>query len=67
MIRMLSERTIQIEKGVYLWLIDYVKAFNKVRQNDLFELLREIDLFEKDISIILNIYWEQTVCIWVEK
>lgn len=41
-----------MQKEVYLRFIDYWKAFSKVRDNVLLELLCNLDIPKKDISII---------------
>lgn len=48
MIRMLSERAIQMQ-DVHLCFIDYTKAFDKVKHKDLFELLGKLDIFQKGV------------------
>lgn len=35
--RITSERAMQMQKGVHLWFVDYIKAFDNVRHNDHFE------------------------------
>lgn len=47
MIRMISEVALQIQKNMHLFLIDYVKTFEKTRHKDLLELLGKRDLFGK--------------------
>ena len=37
---MTIERCIEMQKDIYLCLIDYLKAFDKVRQEDLFQILK---------------------------
>ncbi|MGX9987587.1 reverse transcriptase domain-containing protein [Soonwooa purpurea] len=66
MLRILSERAIQVQKKLYLCFIDYAKAFDKVRHKGLFELLSSLDIFGKDIRVLKNLYWQQTACIRVE-
>lgn len=45
--------------------IQYAKVFDKVYK-ELFELLSELDTFEKDIRIIHHLYWVQISSIWRE-
>lgn len=58
MLKMLSGSAIQTQKNVYLCFIDYTKAFDKVHHKELLELLSNHDIFEKDIRIIKNLYWQ---------
>lgn len=66
MIRMISERAIQVQKDVYLCFIHYANSFDKVRHKELMELLGNFDIFRKDARIIENLYWEKTTCIELE-
>lgn len=45
---------------------DYAKEYGKLRHKDLYELLRKLDLFGKDVRIIKISYWGQTACILIE-
>ena len=42
MMRMLSERAIEMQKHIYVCFIDYTKAFDKVRHVELFDLLQHL-------------------------
>ena len=42
--------------------MDYTKAFDKVRHEDLMEILQELEIDGKDIRVVRNLYWEQTAC-----
>ena len=66
MLRMLSERAIEMQKEVYVCFIDYTKAFDKVRHEDLMDILQDLDLDGKDIRLIRNLYWEQTACMRID-
>ena len=39
-LRMLSERSIKVQKDIYLCFIDYEKAFDRVMHDDLIEILK---------------------------
>ena len=41
---MLKERCIEMQKDLYLCAIDYSKAFDKVRHEDLFQMLNKLDI-----------------------
>lgn len=47
MLRMILE----MQMDVYLYFINYTKAFDKVQHKDLFKLLWKLDLFGNDIRI----------------
>lgn len=55
-----------MQKGVFVCFMEYAKAPNKVRHKDLFELLGKF-YSEKPITIIRNIYEEQSAYTWIEK
>ena len=55
-LNMLMERSVEVQKDLYLGLIDYSKAFDKVRHNDLFDILSKLDVDAKDLCILRNLY-----------
>ena len=57
-VRTLRERAIE-----YLCFIDYAKAFDKVKHEDIFEFLQNLDIDGKDLWLIRNLYWEQSAAI----
>ncbi len=63
---MLSERGIENQKDVYMCFIDYTKAFDKVKHEELLNTLMNLDINRKDIRIIQNVYWDQTACIRID-
>ena len=65
-LRSIAERAVEMQKDVFLCFIDYTKAFDKVRHDQLFEDLTKIGLDTKDIKLLQNLYWEQTACVRVE-
>ena len=60
MIRTLKERAIEIQKDLYLCFIDYTKAFDKLRHEEIMSILDSLNIDGKDLRIVRNIYWEQT-------
>ena len=52
MVRMLSERTIELQKDLYTCLIDYTKAFDRVKHEKLLQLLESLDWDGKDICLL---------------
>lgn len=59
----LQQVCIVMQKNIYLCFIDYEKAFEKVRHGKLIEILQSIDLDNRDIRIIANLYWGQTASV----
>ena len=49
-----------MKNDLYLCFIDYAKAFDRVRHNELFRVLNGLDIDGKDLRIIRNLYWDQT-------
>ena len=64
--RTLIERALEIQKDVYLCFIDYTKAFDRVRHDEIIKELRKLKIDGKDLRIIKNMYWEQTAAMRVE-
>ena len=62
----LMERCIETQKDLYLCFIDYSKAFDKVRHDELFKILEELDIDGKDLRIIRNLYWDQNAAVRIE-
>ena len=63
MIRMLSERPIEMQKHLFLCFIDYSKVFDNVKHKKLYEMLEDIQIDGKDLRIIRNLYWKQAAAI----
>ena len=56
--RTIIERSIQVRKDVYVAFIDYEKAFDRVKHEEIIKDLDKINVDDKDINI-KNLYWEQ--------
>ena len=65
-LRTLIERALEIQKDVYLCFIDYTKAFDRVRHDEIIKELTKLKIDGKDLRIIKNMYWEQTAAMRVE-
>ncbi|GFS21672.1 RNA-directed DNA polymerase from mobile element jockey-like [Elysia marginata] len=65
-LRTLIQRAIEVQKDVYLCLIDYTKAFDRVRHDEIMKDLTQIKIDGKDLRVIKNIYWEKTAAMRVE-
>ena len=55
-LRTLIERALEIQKDVYLCFIDYTKAFDRVRHDEIIKELTKLRIDGKDIRIIKNVY-----------
>ena len=56
----LRQRAIELKKDLFLCFIDYKKAFDKVKHNEMICMLDQIGIDDKDFRIIQNLYYEQT-------
>ena len=57
--RMLIERTIEVMHDMYICFLDYKKAFDKVKHDNLFQILEKLDIDGKGLRLVRNLYWEQ--------
>ena len=62
-LRTICERTIAMQKDVYICFIDYTKAFDRVNHTKMIECLSEIGVDDKDLQIITKLYWEQAAVV----
>ncbi len=62
----LIERSVEVQKDIFLCFIDYSKAFDKVKHEELFNILQSLDIDGKDLRVIRNLYWEQTAAMRVD-
>ena len=61
--RTIIERALEVNKDLYLRFIDYTKAFDKVKYEEIINILEILDMDGKDLRIIKNLYWKQTVAV----
>ena len=64
--QVLFQRCRDVNCDVHVCLIDYQKAFDTVNHEKLIGILRSIGLDDKDLRIIINLYWNQTANIKIE-
>ncbi|GFO16119.1 LINE-1 reverse transcriptase [Plakobranchus ocellatus] len=65
--RTLIERALEVQKDVYLCFIDYTKAFDRVRNDEIITELKQLNIDGKDLRIIKKtMYWEQTAAMRIE-
>ena len=62
-LRVITERAVEMQKDIYMCFIDYANAFDKVRHQELFEDLDKLDLYRKDVHLLSTLYWNQTAYI----
>ena len=60
---MACERSMDMNKNIYLCFIDYQKAFDRVRHEELVEIMEKAGIQELERRLIINIYWEQQAMI----
>ena len=65
-VRTIIERAIEVKTDLYMCFIDYTKAFDNVKHNEIFNMLKELNIDGKDLRIIANMYWKQTAAIRIE-
>ena len=65
--RNIIETYISKQKVIYACFIDYAKAFDRVQYTKLITYLRNINIDNRDIRLITNLYWEQTASVRVEQ
>ena len=59
----LAQRCLEVNQPLYVCFLDYNKAFDKVRHDLLFKLLRRRNLDQRDVNIIIQLYCSQTAII----
>ena len=64
--RMLAERSIEMQKNLYIVFIDYEKAFDRVKHHEIMKDLEQIGIDQKDRRVIENLYWEQMAAISID-
>ena len=65
-LRILAERAIEKQKNLYTCFIDYEKAFDRVKHENLLKMLAQINIDKKDIMLIQNLYWQQKAAMKIE-
>jgi hypothetical protein len=64
----IAERCIDVQKDLYVCFVDYEKAFDRIKQENLLNILTEVDLGSKELIIIIkNLYWNQKACVRLEQ
>ena len=65
-LRRLVERALERQRNIYACFIDYNKAFDKVRHQELFKILQSLEIDDNDIYMLQWLYWHQKASVLVE-
>ena len=57
-LRTLAERAIEMQRDIFLSFIYYSRAFDRVKCEELMQILSELDIDGKDLRLIGNLYWD---------
>ena len=64
---MLTERSLEVDRDVYVSFIDYEKAFNRVDLKKLMRVLRRLGVDYRDRRLIENLYMGQAFAVRIEQ
>ena len=64
--RIIVEKLLEKNKKIYICFIDYKKAFDRVFHMKLIDALNKLEIDGKDLTLIKNLYWNQTASIRTE-
>ena len=65
-LNIIAQKYMDVKGDLYLYAIDYSKAFDRVHHAQLIECLKKIGLDGKDINLIASLYWNQKAAIRIE-
>jgi len=66
-LRVLTERSLEVDRDVYVSFIDYEKAFNRVDLKKLMRVLRRLGVDYRDRRLIENLYMGQAFAVRIEQ
>jgi len=66
LLRILGERSLEMQKDVHLAFIDYEKAFDRVKHDVLIEDLKSLGIDGKDLRLLNNLYKEQIAAVSID-
>ena len=66
MLRTVLERSIEKQKDLYMCFVDFEKAFDTVRHEQMAEGLRRMGVDAADLRLLTNLYWGQKAVVRVE-
>ena len=58
-VKNLIERSLEVQRNLYLCFIDYKKAFDMVKHDEIMHILDDLEIDDKDLRLIQNIYYHQ--------
>ena len=59
--KVLRQRSLQMQTDIYLCIVDYTKAFDRVVHNELMHFLDDLELDDKALRLIQNLYYQWQV------
>ena len=59
LLKVLSQRSIQMQTDIYLCFVDYTKAFDRVVHNELMHFLDDLELDDKDLRLTQSLNYQQ--------
>ena len=62
-LRCIAERCLEVNQNLYCCFIDYTKAFYRVQHNILMEIFCDLDMSDKDLRLVQNMYFNQSASI----
>ena len=62
----IAQRSMEMQKELYLVLVDYKKAFDRGKYVELLEMLDNIGVDDKDLRLIQNVYFDQIAAVRVK-
>ncbi|KAL1458712.1 hypothetical protein WDU94_008838 [Cyamophila willieti] len=65
-VQILFQRSRDVNCNVFACLIDYKKAFDRVKHEKMVDILEKIGIDAKDLNLITNLYWNQTAVLRVD-
>uniref|UniRef100_A0A8D9EV91 Craniofacial development protein 2 n=1 Tax=Cacopsylla melanoneura TaxID=428564 RepID=A0A8D9EV91_9HEMI len=65
-VQVLFQKCRDVSCDVYACLIDYQKAFDRVKHEKMIEILKQTGIDNRDLKIISNLYWNQTAVLRLE-
>lgn len=65
-VQVLIQRSRDVNSNVFACLIDYKKAFDRVKHEMMVEIMKQIGTDARTINIITNLYWNQTAVLKID-
>ena len=59
LLRMMTERAIEMQRDIFLCFIDYQKAFDTVKHGEMLSMLVRLGVDDRDVRLIKNLYYQQ--------